>query len=196
MPTSNAAPKIDHPVGLNEARDYVVQCDGGSPCNLADSTLKKRKKAMKVWNAFCTQYNYSEWIDKPKFLDSAGFKTVSLQTVEHFAAFFVQYQGGDCSKSQFKKILNFVQDYINQNLLAGKHVHQRGLVRNLTVIKSINKTLGKAKVKIANELNLDVIHAGLNVQLNRQKELDFVHMCYSPSKPEVACIWALAEPKL
>jgi hypothetical protein len=41
MPTSNAAPKIDHPVGLNEARDYVVQCDGGSPCNLADSTTRR-----------------------------------------------------------------------------------------------------------------------------------------------------------
>jgi hypothetical protein len=93
MSTSKTATTHDHLVGLNEAQDYLVQCNGGSLCNLAGTTLKKRKEAMKVWNAFCTQYNHSEWIDKPNFLDSAGSKEVSLQTVEHFAAFFVGTRG-------------------------------------------------------------------------------------------------------
>jgi hypothetical protein len=101
---------------------------------------------------------------------------VSLQPVEHFATFFVQYQGGDCSKSQFKKILDFMQDYINQNLFAGNHAHQCGLVCNHTVVKSINKTLGKAEAKIANELNLDV-HAGLNLQLTRRKKSWILFTC-------------------
>ncbi len=166
MSTSNTDPKIDHPVGLNEARDYLVQCNGGSLCNLANSTLKKHKEAMKVWNVFCTQYEHSEWIDKPNILDSAGSKTVSLQTIKHFAAFWVQYQGGDCSKSQFKKILDFMQDYINHYLFAGNHAHQRGLVRTHTVFKRLNKTLGQSQAKIPNELNLNV-HAGLNIQLMR-----------------------------
>jgi hypothetical protein len=193
MPTTPAT--LDHPVGLNEARDYLVECNGGSLCNLSDATLKKRKEAMKVWNAFCTQNDHSAWIDKPNFLESDGSKEVSMPTVEHFAAFFVQYQGGNCSKSQFKKILDFMQDYVNQNLFAGKHAHQRGLVRNHTVIKSLNQTLGKAKAKIANELNLDV-HAGLNVQLTRREELDFVTMCYSPSSPEVARMWPLSRTQV
>jgi hypothetical protein len=103
--------------------------------------------------------------------------------------------GGLCTESQFDKLADFIQDWVNHKLVDGHHEKENGAIRNHPTFSSLLDKISKSKATLAHQ-NEDDLHAELFITVCPDQEIAFVNECYSPTKSNIVNMSHLARQQV